>query len=111
MTPTAASLIKAHANDDMTHCILPLYRSAAQPALAAVGKLFTKAAPPNGLAIIAPNDHYAGTAEDMHHVTKSINATTATIDDAGHWWTCSHPEQAATLLIEHWASSTTGSGA
>jgi alpha/beta superfamily hydrolase len=88
----------------MARCILALYRSAAQPALAAVGKLFTTAAPPNGLAIIAPNDHFAGTVEDMHHVAKSVNATTATIDDAGHWWMCSHPEQAATILIKHWAN-------
>jgi alpha/beta superfamily hydrolase len=68
-----------------------------------VGKLFTTAAPPNGLAIIAPNDHFAGTVEVMHHVAKSVNATTATIHDAGHWWMCSHPEQAASILIEHWA--------
>jgi hypothetical protein len=40
----------------------------------------------------------------MHHVAKSVNATTATIDDAGHWWMCSHPEQAASILIEHWAN-------
>jgi alpha/beta superfamily hydrolase len=88
----------------MARCILALYRSAAQPALAAVGKLFTTAAPPNGLAIIAPNDHFAGTVEVMHHVAKSVNATTATINDAGHWWMCSHPEQAASILIEHWDS-------
>jgi len=61
-----------------------------------------KCTPPNGLAIIAPNDHFAGTVEDMHYVAKSVNATTATIDDADHWWMCSHPEQAASILIEHW---------
>jgi hypothetical protein len=44
-----------------------------------VGKLFTTTAPPNGLAIIAPNDHFAGTVEDMHHVATTVNATTATI--------------------------------
>ena len=102
VTPAVAALIKLHVNDDMARCILALYRSAAQPALAAVGKLFTTAAPPNGLAIIAPNDHYAGTVEDMKQVAKNVNATTATIDDAGHWWMCSHPEQAASILIEHW---------
>ena len=102
MTPTVAANIKSHLNEDMARCILALYRSAAQPALAAVGKLFTTAAPPNGLAIIAPNDHYAGTVEDMHHVATTVNATTATIADAGHWWMCSHPEQAASILIEHW---------
>ncbi len=100
---TVAANIKPHLNEDMARCILALYRSAVQPALAAVGKLFTTAAPPNGLAIIAPNDHYAGTAEDMHHAAKTVNATTASIDDAGHWWMCSHPEQAASILIEHWA--------
>ena len=106
VTPTVAALIKSHVNDDMARCILALYRSAAQPALANVGKLFTTAAPPNGLAIIAPNDHFAGTVEVMNQVAKSVNATTATINDAGHWWMCSHPEQAASILIEHWASIT-----
>ena len=70
-----------------------------------LGKLFTTAAPPNGLAIIAPNDHFAGTVEDMHHVATTVNATTATIHDAGHWWMCSHPEQVASILIEHWGKS------
>ena len=104
MTPTVAANIKAHINDDMARCILALYRSAAQPALANVGKLFTTAAPPNGLAIIAPNDHFCGTVQDMSQVAASVNATTATIADAGHWWMCSHPELAASILIEHWAS-------
>ncbi len=84
MTPTVAANIKAHINDDMARCILALYRSAAQPALANVGKLFTTAAPPNGLAIIAPNDHFCGTVQDMSQVATSVNDTTATIDDAGH---------------------------
>jgi pimeloyl-ACP methyl ester carboxylesterase len=104
VTPSVAALVKSHVNEDMARCILALYRSAAQPALAAVGKLFTTAAPPNGLAIIAPNDHFAGTVEDMHHVATTVNATTANLDDAGHWWMCSHPEQAASILNEHWAN-------
>ena len=106
MTPTVAALVKSHVNDEFARCILALYRSAAQPAIATVGKLFTTAAPPNGLAIIAPNDHFVATIEDMHHVAKTVNATTATINDAGHWWTCSHPEQAASTLIEQWDPTT-----
>ena len=98
VTPTVASLIKSHVNNDIARCILAFYHSAAQPA---VGKLFTIAAPPNGLAIIAPSDHFAGTVEVMKHVAKTVNATTATISDAGHWWMFSHPEQAASILIEH----------
>ena len=96
MTTTVAALIKSHVNDEMARCILAPYRSAAHPALAAVGKLFTTAAAaPNGLAIIAPNDHFAGTVEDMKQGAKTVNATTATINDADHWWMCSHPEQDA----------------
>ena len=106
MTREIAVDVKSHVNDEFARCILALYRSAAQPAIAAVGKLFTTAAPPNGLAIIAPNDHYVGTVEVMNQVAKSVNANTATINDAGHWWMCSHPEQAASILIEHWASIT-----
>jgi hypothetical protein len=53
---------------------------------------------------ILANDHSAGTVEDMHHVATTVNATTATIDAAGHWWMCSHLEQAASILIEYWAN-------
>ena len=28
----------------------------------------------------------------------------ATTHEAGHWWMCPHPEQAASILIEHWAN-------
>jgi len=60
------------------------------------------AQPPNGLTIIAIKNHYASTEEDMHHVASSVSSTTATLDDAGHWWMCSHPKEAAYILIEHW---------
>ena len=35
----------------------------------------------------------------MNHVATSVHATTATIDDAGHWWMCTHPEQAAPVIF------------
>ena len=102
MPPTVAANIEPHLNDAVDRCILALYRSAVQPAIATVGKPFTTAISPNGLAMIGPNDHYAGTVEEMHHVATSVKANTATLADAGHWWICTHPEQAALILIEHW---------
>ena len=45
---------------------------------------------------------YRSTAQPMNQVTSSVNAAITTIADAGHWWMCSHPEQAASILIEHW---------
>ena len=76
-----------------------IFRSAAQPAVANIGKRFTTATPPNGLAVIALNGHFCDTLEDMSQVATSVNAATATIADAGQRWLCPHP--AASIIINH----------
>jgi len=98
-----AADVKSHINDEFARCILALYRDAIDKVIP-MGKQFVAARPKNGLVIIAEADQYAGSLEAQKSVATSVNAATATINDAGHWWMCSHPAAAASILIEHWAS-------
>ena len=80
------------------------YRDAAQPAMTKLGERFAAASPQNGLAIIAANDQFAGSAENQQQVAAGVNAKVANITDAGHWWMIERPALAASILIEHWKS-------
>ena len=104
MTREIAAQVKNDLNDEFARCILGLYRDAAQPAMAKLGKLFAAANPPNGLVIIADKDNYAGSAEQVHQVAAGVNAKVTNIPDAGHWWMIERPELAASILIDHWKS-------
>ena len=104
MTADIAGQVKRGINDEMARCILALYRDAAQPRMAELGKQFIAAAPTNGLVIVAPNDHFAGSVESMLQIAQQVNAKTATIADAGHWWMCEQPQFATSMLMQHWNS-------
>lgn len=104
MTREIAAQVKNDLNDEFASCILGLYRDAAQPAMAKLGQLFAAANPSNGLVIIAANDHFAGSAVQMHQVAAGVNAKVANIPDAGHWWMIERPALAASILINHWKS-------
>ena len=104
MTADIAGQVKRGINDEMARCILALYRDAAQPRMAELGRQFIAAAPANGLVIVATNDHFAGPAENMTQIAVQVNAKTATIADAGHWWMCERPQFAASMLMQHWRS-------
>ena len=104
MTPDIAAQVRRGINGEMARCILALYRDAAQPRMAELGQQFVAAAPANGLVIVAPNDHYAGSVETMVHVGRQVHAKSVTIEGAGHWWMCEQPQFAASMLIGHWNS-------
>jgi hypothetical protein len=103
MTREIAADVKSHINDEMARCILALYRDAAQPAMAALGKQFAAAKPKNGLVIIAEEDHFAGDERTMTEVANSVGADTAKLSGVGHWWMCQQPAVAADMLMKHWA--------
>ena len=104
MTADIAGQVKRGINDEMARCILALYRDAAQPRMAELGRQFIAAAPANGLVIVATNYHFAGPAESMTQIAVQVNAKIATIADAGHWWMCEQPQFAASMLMQHWNS-------
>lgn len=84
-------------------CILALYRSGAQPAMRALGERFVVAAPPNGLVVIAENDHYAGPHDAHREMASAVGADTVELAGVGHWWMVENPGAAADALMAHWA--------
>ena len=89
---------------EMGRCVLALYRSAAQPAMAVWGRDLDGAATRPGLAVIAPNDpfvrgHDLGTA-----VARSLGARIVELEGQGHWWMLGDPAGGAAALVEFWGS-------
>ncbi|MEY2767412.1 MAG: hypothetical protein RI912_1075 [Actinomycetota bacterium] len=103
MGDTIARKVKKWVNGEMAASILSLYRSGAQPAMAALGSAFRSAAPANGLVLIAENDHYAGDHGMHAEVAAWVGAGTARLAGVGHWWMVEDPRSAADVLTAHWA--------
>ncbi len=86
----------------MGRCILALYRDAAQPVMSHLGERFVAVAPPNGLVIVAENDHFAGPHAAHREIAHAVSAEVVEIAAAGHWWMIETPDVAADALVAHW---------
>jgi len=104
MTKEVAAKVAAAVNQDMARCILSLYRSAAQPAMAEWGKDLPRAAVRPGLVIIATEDHYTGGEVLARRSAERAGARVAVLQGLGHWWMCQDPAQGAKALDDFWAS-------
>jgi pimeloyl-ACP methyl ester carboxylesterase len=103
MTPDIARAV-AEANDDtMGRCILSLYRSAAQPALARLGESLAAAARP-GLVIIPTEDPYTGGEARARWSARQAKAEVAVLEGLGHWWMIQDPAAGAAELWKFWSS-------
>ncbi|GAC1601944.1 MAG: alpha/beta fold hydrolase [Acidimicrobiales bacterium] len=104
MTPGIARAV-AEANDDaMGRCILTLYRSAAQPAMARLGEGLPAAGARPGLVIIPTEDHYTGGQERARWSAGQAKAKVAVLEGLGHWWMIQDPAAGAAALREFWSS-------
>jgi pimeloyl-ACP methyl ester carboxylesterase len=97
-----ASAIAAEQNDLMGQCVLSLYRSATQPAMANLGEQLKVIDKPPGLVIIASEDIYTGTPQMCAAVAADLGADTITLEGLGHWWMFEGAARAADALIKHW---------
>jgi pimeloyl-ACP methyl ester carboxylesterase len=98
VTERAAALVKKGMHEDvalpvaegqnatMGECILRLYRDAAQPAMALLGRDLERAAVRPGLSIMASEDHLAGTDEQRRRASTRAGAEIAGLEGLGHWW-------------------------
>ena len=101
--PGEAAYELAEALDATTgHCILELYRSAAQPAMADLGRKLAATALPPGLVVVATDDHYAGSVETMQATAAGFGATTVVLEGLGHWWMFDGANAVADALVAHW---------
>ena len=105
LPPAQAADVAAGQDEVMGQCILDLYRSAAQPAMAELGARLTAADLPPGLVIYATEDHYTGTADMIIETIAALGADSITLDGEGHWWMFSGAGAAADALIGHWGTA------
>lgn len=103
MSKSIAEKVAAGVNEEMGRCVLALYRSAAQPAMANWGKQLSNAAAKPGLAIIATEDHYVGGERLARPSAERAGAKVAMLPGLGHWWMCQDPEAGARVLTQFWA--------
>jgi tRNA A37 threonylcarbamoyladenosine modification protein TsaB len=88
----------------MGECILALYRSAAQPVPAELGRRLEAAAARPGLAVLATEDHFVGTDEQRHRAAVRAGAREEVLDGLGHWWMTQDPDRGAAMLARFWDS-------
>lgn len=103
MSNDIARRVNARLDAETGRCILALYRSGAQPAMVSLGERLVDSSPPNGLVIIAENDHYAGPHETHREMAAAIGAVTVELSGVGHWWMIENPGAAADALVAHWS--------
>ena len=100
-----ARSIAAEQDDEMARCILTLYRSAQQPAMAELGERLRGARRRPGLVVVATDDHYAGSPEKAASVGADLGARTVRLEGLGHWWMFEGANVAADALISHWRTA------
>ncbi|MFD7923353.1 alpha/beta fold hydrolase [Streptomyces sp. NPDC059740] len=93
-----AEAMAAAQTPEMGRCILALYRSAAQPAMAERGEALPSAAVRPGLSIVATEDPYVGTPAQRRRAAGRAGAREAVLDGLGHWWMLQDPRRGAEVL-------------
>ena len=86
----------------MGRCVLALYRSAAQPAMRALGERLRTTEKRPGLVLIATDDPYTGTPEMAVSVADALGAKAVRLEGRGHWWMFDGVSAAADALAAHW---------
>jgi len=89
-------------DEEMARCVLALYRSAAQPAMAEWGATLGPASTRPGLAIVAPNDPFVRGMDLAPTVAGRLGASVHEMTGQGHWWMLGDPAGGAAALRRFW---------
>jgi pimeloyl-ACP methyl ester carboxylesterase len=103
ITRPVATRLAAAQGPQMGQAILAFYRSAAQPAMAELGRSLPAAVARPGLAIIGTDDHFVGSQDMRRRSAARAGAQIATLDGLGHWWMVQDPVRSARALTSFWA--------
>jgi hypothetical protein len=95
MAPGVAGTVAAAADEAMGRCILALYRSAAQSAMARLGEQLGNAAARPGLVIIPTEDSYTGGERRARQAAEKAATKVAALPGLGHWWMLQDPRAGA----------------
>jgi pimeloyl-ACP methyl ester carboxylesterase len=90
-------------DESMGRCILRLYRSAAQPAMARWGERLPAAAARPGLVLIPTGDPYTGGEARARASAARAGAEVEVLDTLSHWWMLQDPARGADALRRFWA--------
>ena len=96
-----AAPMAAGCDEEMGRCILGLYRGAAQPVLADLGRRVAAASLPTGLVIDATADPYVP-SELARRMIEPLGAAHLRLEGNGHWWMAEDPDSAAAGLVDFW---------
>lgn len=103
ITPAAATSFTEAFDDQMGRCMLALYRSAAQPALAAWAADVGAASSRPGLVVAPAEDPFTGGTDGSGQVAEWTGARLEVLDGLGHWWMLTDPARGARMLETFWA--------
>ena len=104
MTSEVARRVATATDAAMGRCILALYRSAAQPAMAEWGRDLAETQARPGLVVIPTEDHLTGGEALARRSAGRAGAEVAVLDGLGHWWMCQDPARGARVLNRFFAS-------
>jgi hypothetical protein len=104
MTGPTAVRVAAGMDDDMGTAVLSLLRSAAQPAMAQIGRGLSKSRQRKGLAIVATQDSEKSNGTlAQHRVAADAAGAQIAMVEVGHWWPVQDPAPVARALLDFWA--------
>jgi pimeloyl-ACP methyl ester carboxylesterase len=106
MSPDAARSCAEAFDAEMGRCILALYRSARQPAMADLGRAVERAERRPTLVVLPTEDPYTGGPSLARATADRTGATVAQLDGLGHWWMMQDPLRGAAAIREFLASLT-----
>ena len=104
MSESVAQALVDEMDPSLGSCILDLYRGAAQPYMADLGRrLGATNSLPRGLVLDATADAYS--SPDLgRDMAERLGASIFSMEGEGHWWMCSVAATAADGLIEFWST-------
>ena len=98
MTPAAARSCAEAFDAEMGRCVLALYRSARQPAMAELGRALEAAERRPALVIVPTDDGFTGGPPLARATAQRIGAEVAQLDGLGHWWMMQDPARGAAAI-------------
>jgi pimeloyl-ACP methyl ester carboxylesterase len=103
-TPDMAAVFADALDAEMGRCILALYRSAAQPAMAIWGQDAEAGRKRPGLVAVPMDDPFTGGPAMAEEMATRMGAEVARLDGLGHWWMLHDPTKGAEILESFWDS-------